>query len=237
MSDVAGVDGCKAGWLVVVISTTPAVSITRTFVAEDFAEVLEETADCAAVAVDMPIGIPEIVEKGGRQCDKEARARLKPHGSRVFPSPARAVLTASTYEEAKLANQRNSEGMNSISKQTWAIVPKIADVDAAMTPELQQRVIEIHPELCFWQLNEETPVSLKKSTMAGALVRMTLLAEVGLVSETLNNVPTVPGADLDDVLDATVAAWTALRYSRGEAIQVPSQPPLDGRGLRMEMWT
>ncbi len=44
------------------------------------------------------------------------------------------------------------------------------------------------------------------------------------------------GAKPDDTLDACIAAWTAERIARQEAERLPSEPPLDGRGLHMEIW-
>src|SRR5262249_18232362 len=44
------------------------------------------------------------------------------------------------------------------------------------------------------------------------------------------------GAKPDDVLDACVAAWTAERKTIGRARRVPQAPPVDTRGLRMEIW-
>jgi predicted RNase H-like nuclease len=39
----------------------------------------------------------------------------------------------------------------------------------------------------------------------------------------------------DDVLDAIVAAWTAKRAAEGRAERLPPDPPIDQRGLRMEI--
>lgn len=39
------------------------------------------------------------------------------------------------------------------SKQCFAILPKIREVDRFMTPERQRSVFEIHPELCFLGMN------------------------------------------------------------------------------------
>jgi predicted RNase H-like nuclease len=40
----------------------------------------------------------------------------------------------------------------------------------------------------------------------------------------------------DDVLDAYVLTRTAYRIATGQACCLPPQPPLDERGLRMEIW-
>ena len=40
----------------------------------------------------------------------------------------------------------------------------------------------------------------------------------------------------DDFLDACVLAWLAGRIATGEAERLPAEPPLDAKGLRMEIW-
>ena len=44
------------------------------------------------------------------------------------------------------------------------------------------------------------------------------------------------GAAADDILDACAVAWTASRVVEHKAIRLPNDPPLDGRGVRMEIW-
>jgi len=213
-------------------------AITAVSVVQTFAEVLSVTADHGAVAVDMPIGLPEIVCQGGRSSEREARAMLGgSNGSSVFPSPARAVLEAKTYEEAAHLNRAHSStGKIGLSKQSFAIVPKIKEVDAEMTPKLQSRVFEVHPEICFYHMNGEVVVGPSKKSAAGVLLRLKLLDEAELLASLLTHAEDVAGAAFDDVLDAAVAAWTARRHATGEAVRLPAEPPVDGRALRMEMW-
>ena len=40
---------------------------------------------------------------------------------------------------------------------------------------------------------------------------------------------------MDDALDAIVAAWTAGQAVIGKAKTLPGKPPLDSKGLKMEM--
>lgn len=229
---VTGVDGCKGGWVLV----TAGEAITAVSVVRTFTEVLSATADHAAVAVDMPIGLPEIVGHGGRRCDREARALLSPHGSRVFPSPARAALGARDYQEAQELNKSHSEGSKGLPQQAFAIIPKIVEVDREMTSALQERVFEVHPEVCFYHMNGGRVVRPSKKSAAGVLLRLKLLDEAGLLSSLLTHAEDVAGAAFDDVLDAAAAAWTARRHTMGDAVRLPQEPPLDARELRMEMW-
>jgi predicted RNase H-like nuclease len=91
---LAGVDGCRTGW-VVVTERSAAVAPT-------FAAVLAALPDDAIVAVDMPIGLADRYEPGGRECDRQARRLLgRGRGSSVFPAPPRPALGARTLAEAR----------------------------------------------------------------------------------------------------------------------------------------
>ena len=164
-----------------------------------------------AVAIDIPIGLPE---SGPRQADVEARRRVGPRRSSVFPAPARAVLGATTYAEA-CARSRQASG-KAISKQLFNILGKIAEVDALVTPALQERLVEMFPE---WSLAvlAGAPMSHPKSTAAGRpsgrrpWVRC---SDTTALAAHLRPLP--PRTQVDDVLDAFAGAWTARRLARGD---------------------
>src|SRR5439155_4147082 len=83
---VAGVDGCRAGW-VVVLSEGARSEVT---VARDFAGVLGLTRGACVVGVDMPIGLLDAAAPGGRECDRHARRLLgRGRACSVFSPPAR----------------------------------------------------------------------------------------------------------------------------------------------------
>ncbi len=233
---VAGADGSKAGWVFVVLDTEKR-RIQRCTVAPTFSELLLQTSDCAAVGIDIPIGLPDRVARGGRAADREARKLLKPrrHAS-VFSTPPRAVLQARAYEEANELHRANSEGELGMSRQAYGILPKIAEVDDLMTPRIQPRVFEVHPELSFMELNRGTPVDQGKSRAGGILARIRLLSEVGLTEGLEELAGDLGKTGLDDLLDATAAAWTTGRVIKEEAFRVPTTAEMDVRGLRMEMW-
>ena len=233
----AGVDGCKAGWVVVVFDEQFAFGSGSGTVAHEFSQVLAMTKACNVVVVDMPIGVPQIADEGGREADRVARRMLKPCTSRVFPTPPRAVLDANTYEEARnLAKSHTSHGKG-LSRQAFGIVPKILEVDDLMSPKLQDRVLEGHPELSFAAMNGHHVVEDSKRSLKGRVLRQQLLEQNGLGRGAAQLVEAVPrGVGIDDVLDAAALAWTARRVGRGEAVRIPEVPPTDNRGLRMEMW-
>jgi predicted RNase H-like nuclease len=119
-----------------------------------------------------------------------------------------------------------------ISQQSFGILAKLNEVDCAVRPDLQARVFEVHPELCFLEMAGGTAARHGKKRLAGRAERRTLLAEAGLVSTS----GPIKGASADDVLDALAACWTARRIAMGLATRVPETPPIDSRGLRMEIW-
>ncbi len=235
---VAGVDGCPAGWLAVLWNGDPGM-VPEVRLCRDFAEVLGLPA--GVIAVDIPIGLPERTGHGGRQACVEARARLGERRSSVFSVPSRAAVMCSDYGEACRVNLVNSDPPRKVSKQCFMLFGKMREADALMTPELQSRIYEAHPELAFWAMNGQRPLDLPKKVKSvpaapGLALRRGLLAQVGFPVEALERPPlTRSKVGDDDLIDAAALAWTALRIARGGHITVPERPPRDGRGLRMEI--
>lgn len=241
---VAGVDGCKGGWFVVITSAmnesgqidTPCVFELKSFlVAGTFAEVLSETSDCQLVCVDIPIGLSDGGEP--RDCDIAARKVLgRPRASSVFPAPIRQCLWAKDYTEAnKISLEHSGKGLTPLS---FAILDKIRQVDDVMSrrPEFQHRIREIHPEILFWALNHKQPMQHKKSRVVGREERIRLLAPIfPNVEEIVAKARKPKEVAPDDILDAIVAAWTAGQAFIGKAKTLPEKPQLDSKGLKMEM--
>lgn len=216
MSLVAGVDGCRGGWLVATLDGRGSLGID---VAPRFEDVLAIGAE--TVAVDMPIGLLDESVPGGRACDRAARAVLGPRGRSVFSPPLRGHLGAGRFEDVR-----------GLSLQAFRLVPRIAELDALMTPRLQRGVVEAHPELAFAQMCDGTPMAHAKRTVDGVAARRRALRNHGI--EPAGAPPA--GARRDDVLDACVLAWTARRVLEGRSLVLPGpRPPRDSRGLRMEI--
>jgi predicted RNase H-like nuclease len=215
MTPVAGVDGCRAGWVVVHDACAR--------VHRDFAAVLAVLPVDAVVALDMPIGLVDEHEPGGRDVDRAARIQLGPKRSSVFSAPPRCALGTRTLDDARRHGAR-------LTLQTLNLLPRIEDVDRVMTPGLQARVFEVHPELSFAAMNGDRPVRAPKRSANGSKERRALLQRAGVA------VPERPaGAALDDLLDACALAWSASRIARGTARRLPDRPAHDARGLRMEI--
>lgn len=74
----------------------------------------------------------------------------------------------------------------------------------------------------------------RKKIPAGVDERLALLSAVFPdIERHLQRRPS--GVGMDDLLDAAVAAWTALRIYRGQAQQV-CEPERDRRGLAAAIW-
>jgi predicted RNase H-like nuclease len=229
---VAGADGCRAGWVVAVVhgagpEAGAGAGRLEIEVVPDLRDAIGEVraGRLAALAVDMPIGLPEV---GPRTCDLAARRRLGIRRSSVFPTPVRATLDAATYAEA-LDRSRAACGRG-LSRQAFNLLAKIAELDAAIVPDMQDRVVEAHPELAFARLARR-PCSYPKRTAEGRAERLALLREAGLGDLSAAR---LTGAAPDDLLDAAVLAVTAGRVRDGTAERL-GDGARDGRGLRMEV--
>ena len=236
---IAGVDGCKAGWLVAIASaesrnetdTYYQFNLKDVFIADTFAKVLSKTGDCILICIDIPIGLSD---DKPRECDLVARKLLRgPRASSVFPAPIRPCLVSENYETAsKICFERTNK---KLSKQSFALLKKIREVDDLMTPAIQRRIREIHPEISFRALNNRKPVEQNKKTVPGQACRHKLLQGIFTnMNDVLSRSPTI-GFVMDDAFDAFVAAWTAGQAVTGKVKTLPDNPKLDAKGLRMEI--
>jgi predicted RNase H-like nuclease len=232
-----GVDGCRGGWIAVVLRTdeTPAVSVHA-----DFEAVMEAAGVRAFVSVDMPIGLPDFVGAGGRGPERIVRRFLGERQSSVFSIPSRAAVGAASYADACRIALSTSQPPRKVSKQAYFLFPKILEIDALMTPGLQARVREVHPEVAFWRLNGGRPMSLPKKiggkvNPEGIQERRSLLAMCGFSDAFLDMRPPA-GAAVDDFIDACACALVSQRIAAGVAESFPETPQCDSKGLHMAIW-
>ncbi len=227
---VVGVDGCRGGWVAMCWNVEQRAITPK--IHKTLAGLIKHHADAAAIGIDMPIGLSDT---GTRRCDVEARRLLGPgRASSVFPPPIRDVLHVETYEEA-LALSRAKIGRG-LPIQTFSIMPKIAEADATITPEMQDRVFEVHPEVSFWALADGSMAQSKGEELGYLERKAALEGATGLSIPGRREASRwAPPAKPDDVLDAIVAAWTAKRVVDGKAGRLPEEPEMDSTGLRMEI--
>jgi len=224
---VAGIDGCPRGWVGFRVDLA---SLSTSVELVDFSSILRNKPDeLAALTIDMPIGLLD----GSRACDKAARKLLgQPRGASVFAAPCRATLFAKNHAAASATSLRITA--RGLSRQAWSLTPKIKQVDDAITTECQKWAFEVHPEVCFWALAGERPMTYRKKTKAGHNERRRLIRAVFPdIERHLQNRPV--GVGQDDLLDAAVAAWTAVRIYKGEGQRV-CEPERDANGLEAAIW-
>ena len=225
---VAGADACRGGWCVV---TLPVEGDATVEVVDRLAKVATRHAQgqLGAVGVDIPIGLSD---GPPRKCDIDARALLGARRSSVFPAPVRPVLGARSYEAA-LVRSREAGGVG-LSKQSWNLVPKIAEVDRLLDPTRQGRIFEVHPEAAFAALHG-VPMTHPKKGRPGRDERLAVLRpHVPGIDDLVAQPPS--GAAADDVLDAAVVAVTAKAVLEGKARRLGERRH-DAKGLVMEIVT
>lgn len=228
MPMIAGVDSCPGGWLVVLVTFYEEIVQEEHLLLKNFDELAELDPAPVYIAVDIPIGLLREVAKGGRECDKSARRILgRPRSSSVFSPPTRSAFDCATFDDAR------ELGLN---RQSFGILPKVEELDRVMTPGLQNRIREAHPEVTFFVMAGMTPARCGKKDTPGRDERTALLTRYFYqVEEGLKRFPH-SRVSVDDVLDAYACAWTAMRVFRGEAGHLPDDPPRDEKGLQMAIW-
>ena len=234
-----GVDGCPGGWFVVSLSPD---GPPKWRLVQSLGNLVDVVADRDRIFVDIPIGLPHGPDE--RACDKKARQVLgRPRASSVFRAPVRAVFAASDHAHAcsisRAVTAGGGKSGKGITKQTYAIVPKVEEVDTLLRQSAKARnsVREIHPEVCFAALAGQ-PMRHNKKRREGRNERLGLLRKAWpgvdelveqVLTETLRK-----QVSRDDILDAAVAALTAAQPTK-RLRHFPVPGPMDEYGLPMQM--
>ena len=231
-----GVDGCPAGWIAVsrIGDGEPQLAIHASF-----AGLLAASGD-AVIAIDMPIGLPDFISQGGRGPEQAVRPLLGARQSSVFSIPSRRAVYCEDYREGCTAALATSDPPRKISKQAFFLFGKIRQIDAVLTPQLQLRVRETHPELAFWRMNGGRALASAKKIKGrlnpqGFEERCALLERHGCGAQFLRARPP-RGAASDDLLDACACAVIAGRIAGGLAEPFPRGKLVDAKGLHIAMW-
>ena len=127
---LAGIDGCRGGWVLILEHQNGTRQTRKVGNAGEIADI----PNLELAVIDIPLGV---LDSDPRLADREARRFLGQRGCCVFPSACRSVLAATTYEDACSRLQR-IDGKR-MSKQAFEIIPKIREVDAVLTLDLQTR--------------------------------------------------------------------------------------------------
>lgn len=244
---VLGIDGCPDGWAVAArpapashAASQEKPAIALAFVS-NFSSIMAHRArhktNLLAAMVDMPIGLRDC---GRRQCEIDARKRLGPRKSSVFPAPRRPMLGHATYEEAnQWGKDQGTHAGGGLSKQAWNIIPKIREIDENITAEDQSWLNEAHPELAFTRLNTTLPCQFAKKNCQGFAERLKILSAHGinnldpLLKQTKTGCPYRHVKD--DLVDAIALTLTAQGSVDGSAWSL-GDGTHDRRGLHMQIW-
>ncbi len=219
-----GLDGFSKGWVAVSIDgDRRTVSFHG-----NVADALSRPFDRAGI--DIPIGMTDDGERG---CDRLARERLRPHGSRVFTGARRWLWQEFADPDAANKDARR-RGQTRVSRQLWHLGNKIMEVDAFVRDNAGRDIHEVHPELVFLRLNGGVPLPAKKSE-AGDVLRRKLLKRSGFraIDHWLTVTRIGTGAKRDDVLDACAVAIAA--HEPGGCVPEGARL-LDAHGLPMQIW-
>ncbi|MEV8376587.1 DUF429 domain-containing protein [Kribbella sp. NPDC056861] len=224
MTRVLGVDACKAGWVGVLLDNGQ----VSAYVASTMELLIQHSGPAEVIGIDIPIGLPDTA---ARQADLLARSAIGRLSSSVFTTPVRAALLAPSHADAVVIN-RELTGQG-ISIQAYGLRGKLFEVDE-WCRRSDSLVVEIHPEVSFAQL-AGAPLTVRKSTWAGAERRRALLAGVGItLTGELGLANQAVG--VDDVLDAGAVAWSALRVAQGLAVSLPDPPEVFADGWPAAIW-
>ena len=225
----AGIDGCKAGWMLITFDEgNERYQVLRT---RD--ELLAAFKEFDRIFIDMPIGLED--EEYTRECDALLRKKLgAEYAPSVFSPPIRPALEAPTYAEANMTSfEFNGK---KLSLQSWNITPKIKMVDELLRLEegVKEKVFESHPELLFQTLNGGM-IFQKKNLKKGIRHRLELIKDEEPVADDFfrdikeefrrNEVQE------GDIVDAMVLAYYAKK-SEVEGIKtIPEEVEYDSEGL------
>ena len=170
------------------------------------------------IGVDIPIGLPV---GQGRPADTAARAFVgSERASSVFSTLPAEVLVAPTYAEAAAIAVRILG--KSLSRQSYALGDRIFEVAEVVASDDQ--IVEVHPEVSFRALRGE-PLRYSKHTWSGIAERRALLTAAGILLP--DDLPGGGRAAPDDVVDAAVAAWSAMRVALGRSSTLAAEPSSD----------
>ncbi|MGL6210187.1 MAG: DUF429 domain-containing protein [Paracoccaceae bacterium] len=223
---LAGIDGCRTGWVAVVAEAGNPASARLQHVT-DLGAFL---GDVQFALIDMPIGF--VAGPHGRDVEVSMRAYLPGKASSVFPTPCRMALAEEIYFDASFVNEQVLG--KRLPKQSFMLFPKMREIDQIVQRIGQSRLREGHPEVSFAAM-AGAPVQSKKREPAGQLERSLLLEGQGLPAGGLLSGRVRGKMGADDVLDAAALWWSSDRFLRAAHITLPPSPSIDSTGLEMSV--
>jgi predicted RNase H-like nuclease len=233
---IIGIDGCKTGWFAVITQGKMSYEFG---IFNNITNIWDKHSDADLILIDIPIGLIDVSTEE-RKCDKDARKILRSgRASSVFVTPCRTAIYSEDYNSASDINYKNTG--RRLAKQTWGIVPKIKELDEFLISNTAARSVikESHPEVGFWALNNNSPMSNAKKKNEGLVERLDVLRPyIGSVDEiyqsALNRYPRSQLAK-DDILDAICLMVNGMLGMELKLATLPPTPQVDNVGLPMQM--
>lgn len=208
-----GIDGCRKGWIVAILSESTCsnhplkLELSLIDSIQSIAFLPNST-----IWIDIPIGLSE---NSVRECDSELRKALGKKRASAFETPVKDAVFASTYAEASQLN--HSITGKKISIQSWNICPKIKEVNQFLyeNEPFKTQFFESHPELLFELFLPE--YFLSKKSPEGFKQRIHFLNEkIGCIQIVNDFLAITKRSECnpDDILDAIILAYSAWLGSK-----------------------
>ena len=161
---IAGVVPCNSGWLTASCKIAGVtISIEEPMVFATFAEILDYKPAFSVIGVHAPIGFLDEATPKGRECDQLARGMLGPRrGASIRSAPSRAVL--------------RGEVDSGVDAVTGILLHHYREISDEIAPYRQRTVYSVEPELTFYELNHDKPLTYSKRSEYGRDERKALLA-------------------------------------------------------------
>jgi predicted RNase H-like nuclease len=192
-----------------------------------FAEILDYRPSFEVIAIHCHLSFPEEDTPGGRTCDRMARQLLGwPRSGAIGSPPSREYMRTHDHD------LRARKGLNPINAR---MMRRFAEVAEEMQPYRQRQVFEVHPELSFYQLNDDQPMQHSKYTEEGVAERRRLVESKIPGVDVVLDAQLQGGVTARHLLDATADMVTARRIAARAVTRLPEDPEWDEHGVRMEL--
>jgi predicted RNase H-like nuclease len=227
---LGGVTPCPGGWLILPARLAGVtVIVEEAMVVKSLVEVLEFKPKFEAAAIYAPVGFEDEPAGPYRPCDEEARGMIGwPRLVAIKPTPSRAALHAPTRDKAREIEPWLTN--DDLRRFKW-----IREAELEFQPFHQRNWFASHPELSFFVLNGDRPVTSSPYQPDGVLERMNLIkSKLPGVEEAVVASPP-QGAGQLHLLQCAGLLWTARRAAGRAVNRLPMDPNWDTTGLRMEL--
>jgi len=227
---LGGVVPCPGGWLVLPARLAAVtVIVEEPMVLNTLVEVLDFKPRFEAAAIFAPVGFEDEPIGPYRPCDAEARQMVGwPRLAAIKPIPSRAALRAKTREEARELEPWLTN--DDFRRWKW-----IREAEQEFQPFHQRNWFAAHPDLSFYVLNGDKPITSSPYQTDGVYERLNLIkSKLPGVEDAVTATPPA-GAGQFHLLQAAGLLWTARRAAGRAVNRLPADPNWDNAGLRMEL--